>query len=359
MPLVRHIPLPTFDRLGQQGQEVLPLDRALQQDIRELHIGLLNMMPDAALQVTEQQFMRLIGNSNQIAQLYVHPFQIPGLARQGVAKTYVEQYYETFERMKEVGLDALVITGANPQFPTLDQEPFWQPLQQVIGWAQENVTSVLCSCLATHALVKYLYGIERQPLPGKRWGVYSHKIAPNGHPLLRGINTRFDVPHSRYNEVTREQMEARGLKILVASPAGDVHVATSPDQFRLVFFQGHPEYDFNSLLKEYKREVMRYVTGERTDYPPHPENYFEGEAAAIADAYQVEVLQALARGKTVPDFPESAIINHLDNTWGDTGKALFNNWLGLVYQLTDIDRKIPFSAGIDPNDPLGLNQAKE
>lgn len=355
MPLVRHIPLPTFDSLSDQGQEVLTLSRALKQDIRELHIGLLNMMPDAALRVTEQQFMRLIGNSNQIAQLYVHPFQIPGLRRAGSAKRYVEQYYETFAKMKEEGLDALVITGANPQFPTLDQEPFWEPLQQVIAWAFENVTSVLCSCLATHALVKYLYGIERQPLAKKKWGVYSHRIAPNGHPLLRGINTRFDVPHSRYNEVTRAQLEAAELKILVATPEDDIHVATSPDQFRLVFFQGHPEYDFNSLLKEYKREVTRFAEGERPDYPPHPENYFSREAAALADAHQVAVLQAKARRQPVPEFPEAAIAHHLDNTWGDTGKALFNNWLGLVYQLTDLDRKTAFCPGIDPDDPLGMN----
>ncbi|MCB8944501.1 MAG: homoserine O-succinyltransferase [Ardenticatenaceae bacterium] len=356
MPLVNHIPLPTFDRLRRKGHEVLSLEQAVRQDIRELHIGFLNMMPDAALQVTEEQFMRLVGNSNQIAQFFVHPFSVPGLPRSAETQTYIDTYYNTFEQLQAEGLDALIITGANVANPSLDQEPFWEPLMQVIGWATANVTSVLCSCLATHALVKYLYHIERQGLPRKRWGVYEHRITSVPHPLLRGINTRFDVPHSRYNEITRRQLQEAGLTILVESRDGDVHMATSPDQFRIVFFQGHPEYDYNSLLKEYKREVNRFINNDREDYPPHPQNYFPPPAAAIADAYEQTVVRAKARHTLIPSFPEELIEAHLDNTWGDTGKAIFNNWLGLVYQLTDLDRKRPFISGIDPHDPLGLRK---
>jgi homoserine O-succinyltransferase len=174
------------------------------------------------------------------------------------------------------------------------------------------------------------------------------------HPLLRGINTRFDVPHSRYNQITRPQLDEAGLTILVESLEGDVHMATSPDQFRMVFFQGHPEYDYNSLLKEYKREVNRFTNNERETYPPHPQNYFPPPAAAIADAYEQTVMRAKAHHTLVPSFPEELIEAHLDNTWGDTGKAIFNNWLGLVYQLTDLDPKRPFAPGVDPHDPLGL-----
>lgn len=354
MPLVAHSPLPTFENLRHLGQEILTLDHALRQDIRELHIGLLNMMPDAALTVTEQQFMRLLGSSNQIAQFYVYPFSIPGLPRSRETEAYIAEYYTTFEQLKRDGLDALVITGANVANPTLEQESFWRPLQEVIAWATEDVTSVLCSCLATHALVQQLYGIKRQRLPAKKWGVYPHHITQKEHPLLRNINTRFDVVHSRYNAITRAQLEAAGLSILVESYEGGVHMAVSPDQFRLVYFQGHPEYDFNSLLKEYKREVLRFVAGEIEEYPPHPENYFPETAAAIANEYQAIVLASQAANTPIPPFPEAAIEQHLDNTWGDTGKALFNNWLGLVYQLTALDRKRPFVPGIDPHNPLGL-----
>ena len=93
------------------------------------------------------------------------------------------------------------------------------------------MVSILCSCLATHALLKHLHGIDRQPLPDKRWGVFSHRVSTPEHPLLREINTRFDIPHSRYNDISREQLEAAGLPVLVDSRDGGVHLAASPDQF--------------------------------------------------------------------------------------------------------------------------------
>ncbi|UCF37826.1 MAG: homoserine O-succinyltransferase [Acidobacteriota bacterium] len=354
MPLVAHSLLPSFDRLRQQGQEILTLDHAIHQDIRELHIGFLNMMPDSALTVTEQQFMRLVGSCNQIAQFYVHPFSIDGLSRSSQMRSYIDQYYEPFEKLKEEGLDALVLTGANVANPRLEAEPFWKPLQEIIHWAAENTTSILCSCLATHALLQQLYSINRQPLPGKKWGVYSHRVIQQQHPIMRDINTRFDVPHSRYNTVSRAQLEAGGLTILVESKDGGVHMVVSPDQFRLIFMQGHPEYDFNSLLKEYKREVLRFIEGEIDVYPPHPENYFPEEAAVIADEYQRIVQASRKAGTAIPPFPEATLERYVDNTWGDTGKAIFNNWLGLVYQLTAVDRKRAFAPGIDPENPLGL-----
>ncbi len=356
MPLEHHMPLPTFDYLRAAGQEILSLDHALHQDIRELHIGFLNMMPDAVLQITEKQFIQMVGGCNQIAQFFVHPFSVPGLPRSPGTRQYINKFYTTFEKLQADGLDALIITGANIANPTLEAEPFWEPLLEVIGWAMENVTSVLCSCLATHALVKHLYGIDRQRLERKRWGVYSHRIASIEHPLLRNINTRFDVPHSRYNAIMPEQFEEAGLPILAVSIEGDVHMATSEDQVRLVYFQGHSEYDFNSLLKEYKREVIRFINGEREGYPSHPENYFSEEAMSIAEQYRETVFANRENGAQIPLFPEKQIELYLDNTWGDTGKSIFNNWLGMVYKLTNVDRKRPFDHHVDPLDPLGLRR---
>lgn len=354
MPLVEHLELPTFSRLREQGHEVLPLDRAVHQDIRELHIGFLNMMPDTALEATERQFIRLVGNCNRIAQFYVYPFSLPGLPRSAKTLEYIDRYYCKFEDLQEQGLDALIITGANISNPNLEQEPFWQPLMQVVRWAGDNVASTLCSCLATHALLSYFYGIERQALPGKRWGVYSHRVSSPRHPLLRDINTRFDVPHSRYNEISRQQLENAGLTVLVESEAGGVHMAVSPDQFRMIYFQGHPEYDKNSLLKEYKRELLRYLAGELESPPPFPENYFPADATRIAEQFLEEAKPARAGGGALPGLPENKIEAMLDNTWGDTAKAMVNNWLGLVYQVTNLDRKKQFMDEVDPDDPLHI-----
>ncbi len=354
MPLVAHSDLPAFQHLRAQGHELLTLDRALHQDIRELHIGFLNMMPDAALEATERQFIRLVGSCNRIAQFFVYPFSLPGLSRSADTQEYIERYYSRFEDLRRDGLDALIITGANVASPDVTREPFWEPLVEVMRWAQENVTSVLCSCLATHALLKHFHGIERKPLPGKRWGVYSHRVVAPKHPLLRDINTRFDVPHSRYNDISRAQMEAAGLKVLAESAEAGVHMAASRDQFRIIYFQGHPEYDINSLLKEYKREAHRFLARELDTPPPFPEHYFSLQAQEIAAAWVHAATRARDAGEPLPEMPEEEIEALLDNTWGDTAKAIVNNWLGLVYQLTNLDRKKLFMPGVDPEDPLGV-----
>ena len=176
MPLVASSSLPTFERLKSEGENVVPRDVALHQDIRELHIGVLNMMPDTALAATERQFFRLVGESNAIAQFYMHPFTLKELKRGAEAQDHVARHYETFEQIKEQGLDALIVSGANVTQPDLSKEPFWKPLIEVIDWAYANVTSTLCSCLATHAVLQFRYGQKRRPLGFKRWGVYSHRV---------------------------------------------------------------------------------------------------------------------------------------------------------------------------------------
>lgn len=354
MPLVANSKLPTFIRLMSEGETVLSSSEALHQDIRELHIGLLNMMPDSALAATERQFFRLVGESNQIAQFHMHPFSLPELERSEEGKTHVERFYSSFEEIKQQGLDALIITGANVTQPDLTLEPFWEPLNKVVEWAYGNVTSTLCSCLATHAVMQMRYGKKRRPMGFKRWGVYSHHLLNRDHPLITGINTRFDVPHSRFNEISRQQFEEAGLQVLVESKEAGVHLAVSEDRFRLVFLQGHPEYDVISLLKEYKREISRYVTGECSHYPPLVENYFTPQAAAILEEHKERVLSALKNDTTPPEFPETLITTQLDNTWHDTAEAVLNNWIGKVYQLTHVNRLKPFENGINPDDPFNL-----
>lgn len=351
MPLVENVSLPAFQRLRQEGQTVLTQEQALRQDIRELHIGLLNMMPDGALEATERQFLRLIGSCNPIAQFYVHPFTLPGLPRGQQAQGYLEQHYEDFAQIQSEGLDALIITGANVTQPRLEVEPFWRPLLEVVEWAESQVTSIFCSCLASHALLQHKYALERRPLARKRWGVYPHRARrPSKHPLLRDINTRFDVPHSRWNEVTREQLLQVGVVPLIESFEGDVHLAVSPDGCRMIYSQGHPEYDLNSLLKEYRRDLLLFFEGRLSDCPPFPDHYFPATV-------QERLLRDCLARRAPERFPVSEIEAQLDNTWGDTGRAVFNNWLGMVYQLTHLDRRRPFVDGIDPQDPLGWRGA--
>jgi len=352
MPLVAHNDLPTFQRLSKDGSPIMPMGRALSQDIRELHVGLLNIMPDAALEATERQFFRLIGESNRVAQIYLHPFTLPIFERSKDAQSHIDKYYETFEDIKAQGLDALIISGANEETnPHVSDESIWAPLKEALEWAFENVTSTLCSCLASHALLTYMYDQQPTWRRHKLWGVYPHKVRDREHPLVHGMNTTFDAPHSRYSEITRPQFEKAGMKILAETPGGHVHLATSPDGFRMICMQAHPEYDIFSLLKEYKREITNFINGEREDYPQFPKNYFGPIAQEKLGEYRNLVL---AEGKEPYPFPEDDIIPLLENTWADSARSFISSWIGYVYQTTDMDRRKPFMDGIDPDNPLNL-----
>ncbi|MEL6721716.1 MAG: homoserine O-succinyltransferase [Pseudomonadota bacterium] len=352
MPIIAHSALPTFTRMQAEGIHVLAPHRAQRQQIRELHIGLLNMMPDEALQATERQFLRLIGESNPVAQFHVHPFSLPQIVRHAETQAYIDRYYDTFDHLRDEGLDALIITGANVQGTELSAQPFWQPLQTVLDWAADTVTSTLCSCLATHAVLQSRYQQKRQRQVRKTWGVYRHEVTDPTHPLTRQVNTRFDVPHSRWHVVTPEQFHAAGLPILVQSPEAGVHLATSPDGLRFVMFQGHPEYDAISLLKEYKREMQHFISGDSPDIPPLITHYFSRRSQAILTEYHHQVRQACRAGNAVPVFPESLLIPNLQNTWHDSAQVIMSNWVGLVYQLTHDSRQQPFMDGVDPQQPL-------
>ncbi len=350
MPIVKASNLPTYDRLIKEGRPILPTDRAVTQDIRELHIGFCNLMPDAAMEATERQWFRLIGESNRVAQIYIHPFTLPVFERGQDTQTHIDAYYENFETLKTAGLDALIVTGANEETnPHVSDIDTWHPLKELLEWAYDNVASTICSCLASHGLMTYYHGQKPSWRDTKKWGVFSHKVTQRDHPLIRGMNTRLDVPHSRFSEISRSQYDKAGMNVLIETGTQDVHLAVSPDGFRQICLQGHPEYDTSSLMKEYKRDVGWYQTGQMAHYPPLPANYFNDEIIHILDGVKEKILAG-----EKADFPEEEITALLDNTWADSARSFIAGWIGHVYQTTNVDRQKLFMDGIDPNNPLNL-----
>lgn len=349
MPIVSLNNHPSLHRVANEGLDVITAELAKHQDIRELHIGFLNMMPDAAFLATERQFFRLTASSTNIVQIYIHPIKCRGIKRDEEITAHIDQYYRDFEAIKAEGLDALIVTGANPQFTDLTREPYWQHATEIFDWAEQNVASVFFSCLASHAVLQAQYELVRTPLSHKLWGVYSHRVKDIKHPLVSTINTRFDMPHSRGNDIEAKRLVDKQLHILASSTEAGVALATSKDGFRQVFCQGHPEYDTASLLKEYKREVSRYLEGDRVDYPPIPSGYVSPEFEEILSVFRE---QLLAKTTTLAEFPDEVLLQYVDNTWRDTAKAIFSNWLGLVYRVTNVDRQQQFMDGIDPSSPI-------
>ncbi|MDH3510005.1 MAG: homoserine O-succinyltransferase [Gammaproteobacteria bacterium] len=330
MPLVAHSGLPAFATLRDQGLDIISAEKAAALELPALRIGMLNMMPDAALQATERQFLRLLAAYGSAANLYVHPFALPAEYRSEIAVAHIDNYYSSFADLREQDLHALIITGANPITEDITREAFWTPLMEVIDWGTTHVQSILCSCLATHAVMHEYYRSERVELPQRQWGVYEHELLQDNHPLLSGVRPPVSAPHSHRFAVSRADMERVGVTVLISSAEAGVHMAVSYDELRFVFFQGHPEYDAISLLKEYKREIQRFLTGNRSSYPPFPEHYLDTSAKARLEAYQRQLTESDFEQQTLPPFPEAELTDGLVNTWSEVGRVIYRNWLEQV-----------------------------
>lgn len=330
MPLVAHSGLPAFETLRDQGLDIISAEQAIAMDLPVLRIGMLNMMPDAALQATERQFLRLVNAYGSAANLYVYPFALRAEYRSEIATAHIDTHYSSFAEIRDQDLHALIITGANPIRDDITQEAFWSQLIEVTEWGRMNVQSILCSCLATHAVLQNYWGLERVELPQRQWGVYEHELLEDGQPLLSGLSTPVIAPHSHRFAVSRLAMERVNVNVLIASPEAGVHMAISDPQSRFVFFQGHPEYDAISLLKEYKREIQRFLTGNRSSYPPFPEHYLNTSAKARLEAYQRQLTESDFEQQTLPPFPEAELTDGLVNTWSEVGRVIYRNWLEQV-----------------------------
>lgn len=331
MPLVRDRELDSWNRLRGEGIDIVSPSKADRLDFPEIHIGFLNMMPDRAFRATERQFLRLLAMGADECLIYIHPFTVSGQNRDTDVQDYIDRSYKSFSEVQSVRLDGVVLTGANPGESDLRAEDFWPEFEEVIFWADESVPTIMCSCLASHAVIDLFHGIQRTRCkPAKRWGVYSHRLVKSDHPLVAGMAPSFDTPRSHVFEMTATQLERTGIEILAFSHDADFDIAVSSDGFKWVFLQGHPEYDAVSLLKEFHREVVRFMTGERSDYPEYPLNYLNDAAKERLVNFRNDLLKALDNSVELPQFPESEILPSIVNTWRDNGRVLYRNWIRLI-----------------------------
>jgi len=298
-------------------------DLARDHDGAELTIGLINNMPDPALKATERQFMKLLQAAAGPRRIRFHCFSLPSVKRSPEAKWHVESEYSDLADLKRQRFDGLIVTGAEPVAPELDHEPYWRDLTDLIDWARTNTRSTIWSCLAAHAAVLHLDGIERRRLPAKCHGIFDCEAVTNDS-LTHAVSAPLKVSHSRLNEIVESDLAAAGYQVLTRSAEAGVDVFVRQYASRFVFFQGHPEYDALSLQREYLRDVGRYLARERETYPHLPVSYFDA-----ATEEKLARFEKRARHQRHPalsnDLP--ALNLRADIAAGSAAAALFGNWL--------------------------------
>ena len=303
MPIKIPDHLPAVDVLRRENIFVMPHGRAVTQDIRPLHILLVNLMPKKIQ--TEVQFSRLLGNTALQIEL-----ELAAPASHRPANTPVEHlqaFYKSFDEVMERNYDGCIITGAPVEHLPFEEVDYWPELCRLMEWTKQHVHSTFHICWGAQAGLYYHYGIPKQPLAEKLFGVFPHQVEYRNSILFRGFDDTFYVPHSRHTAVLREDIEAAdGLRILASSSEAGVY-AVYAREHKQIFITGHSEYDADTLEQEYRRDL---AAGKPIRPPKH---YYPGD-----DPRQAPMV-----------------------SWRAHANLLFCNWLNyFVYQTTPYDLEL-------------------
>ena len=300
MPIRIPNDLPATGTLQQENIFVMSQDRAIAQDIRPLEIVLLNLMPTKI--ATETQLSRLLGNTP--LQVNLELMHTSSHKSKNVSQEHLLSFYKSFDELKDRKFDGMVITGAPVELMDFEDVDYWDELCKIMEWSKTHVHSTFHICWGAQAGLYYHYGIGKQQLPEKIFGVFPHKVDYKRSILLRGFDDLFWAPHSRHTTVCREDIEAvPELKILASSEKAGVYAVANKGG-RHIFVTGHSEYDPETLKTEYMRDKNQGL-------PINvPENYFPND-----------------------DDTQDPIVR-----WRGHANLLFSNWLNyFVYQTTPYD----------------------
>lgn len=300
MPIKVQSNLPAKKILEDENIFIMDETRALTQDIRPLRIAILNLMP--LKQDTEVQLLRSL--SNTPLQIDITFLTTSSYVGKNTAASHLEQFYLTYDDVKNIKFDGLIITGAPVEQMNFEEVDYWDELVKIMEWSKKNVTSTLHICWGAQAGLYYHFGIPKQPLDKKMFGVFKHKVLNRKVALVRGFDDVFYAPHSRHTTVSRDAiMNNPELTILAESDEAGVFIAMA-DEGRQIFVTGHPEYDRITLDKEYKRDKDKGLEIEL------PKNY----------------------------YPEDNDGERPYMVWRAHANAMYTNWLNYyVYQVTPYD----------------------
>ena len=300
MPIRVQNDLPAKEILEKENIFVMDEHRRVHQDIRPIRIGILNLMP--LKEDTELQLLRSLSNTPlQVDVIFVH---VVSHQSKNTATSHLNRFYETFEEIKHQKFDGFIITGAPVEQMPFEEVDYWEELKKIMEWTKTNVTSTLHLCWGAQAGIYYHYGIDKEPLEEKLFGVFWHKVLNRKIPLVRGFDDVFLAPHSRHTDVPLENIRQDSrLTVLAESEKAGAFLVMAQEG-RQIFVMGHPEYDRITLDKEYKRDKEKNLPISM------PENYYEND-----------------------DDTKKPLL-----TWRATANNLYTNWLNYyVYQVTPYD----------------------
>ena len=300
MPIKIPNNLPAAEILLKENIFVMTETRAMTQDIRPLRMLLLNLMPKKI--ETETQLTRLLGNTP--LQIELTLLRMEAHKSLNTSQEHLLSFYRTFSEVKDTFFDGMIITGAPVEHLPFEEVDYWPELCEIMEWSRSHVHSTMHICWGAQAGLYYHYGIQKQPLERKLFGVFPHRSEYRESMLLRGFDDVFMVPHSRHTTVRREDIEAvPSLQILASSEEAGVCIVRNR-QGRQFFMMGHSEYDARTLENEYQRDVK---AGKPIDVP---KNYYPGD-----------------------DPSKEPIVS-----WRGHANLLYSNWLNyFVYQTTPYD----------------------
>ena len=321
---------------------MFPRESSGQVRVRRLHgkkgaplaIGLLNLMPDSAFAATEQQFRQLLAEATGQQHIQLDLLTLPAVARSGDVRAYVREHYRDFAEFSDTPLDGLIVTGTEPLQSDLRLEPYWHGLTQVVDWAAENTNSTLFSCLAAHAAVLHLDGIQRQPMKAKLTGVFACPKALQ-HWTTELLPETLVTPHSRWNGVMEADLLKYRYNVLSRSPEVGVDLFAKNVGSEFIFLQGHPEYAADTLLKEYRRDVRRYLTAERDIYPGLPANVFDSEIAVELENLARQAMRSRDVG-LLGSISQVALRQPLVASWQNQSNQFYRNWLQFLAARADV-----------------------
>lgn len=321
---------------------------------KSVTIGLINNMPDGALEATERQFISLLESASGDMQIKLSFHALSNIPRNEPCALHIKNFYSDAANLLDKKLDGLIVTGREPLTQNLKDETYWQDFVKVLEWAKDNTYSTIWSCLAAHAALLHMDGIGRIKNKHKYCGVFEC-AKQSDHPLMKDSPASFRLPHSRWNGISEDALLGHGYRVLTQSPHIGVDTFVKENNSLFVFFQGHPEYEANTLLLEYRRDIGRYLRGETNVYPLMPQGYFDDSTVIALAALQAEI-----KSQPREDFlaKSSTILGNssLEDTWHSTAASIYRNWLGYIYdqkqqRLNESDGFIP-SRGINNLAPI-------